>query len=129
MIKLLRIMLLLCAVGLLFTACGQDEESNADTAILYIEALNRGDVEDASNFVCEEREDEITEGLMSVGDENPNVIFDNLSCEARGEDARCSYTIRQDTANVQDTGRELLREVIFNFEDGKICGFEEPVGG
>jgi len=48
-----------------------------------------------------------------------------VSCAAQGGDVACSYTIVQQTGD--DTPQESDRNVIFEFENDLICGFEEEV--
>ena len=95
-------------------------------AVQYINALEEGDVHTATELVCPERSDTIMSGLMGVSpEERGSFSFENVSCAAQGSDMACSYTIVQQTGD--DTPQEFDRNVIFEFENDLICGFEEEV--
>lgn len=118
-------LLLLSGVLLLLAACAAN---NVDTAVEYLEALNARDLDRARALVCEEQEDDVTMGLTTVDD--PQVepfTFSNVSCAARGADVSCRFTIEQFTQSEQTTGVTQTRQVVFRFQDGKVCGFEEEV--
>lgn len=121
--KRLSILLLVCLTLFALASCG-DERSHAATAVEYIEALNRQELDRLSAYVCDERVDEVTAALMTVSDAEQGAFsFDNVSCEARGNDVLCRYTLRQD---VGAAGTREVREVTFAFNaDGEICGFAE----
>lgn len=116
---------MLFAALFLLVGCGTN---NADTAVRYLEALNQRDIEAARGLVCEVREDDVTMGLMSAGDlQQPSFSFSNVSCTARADDVLCRFTIEQFTEGAELTGIQRARQVVFDFEDGKVCGFEEQV--
>lgn len=97
-------------------------------AVQYLEALNERDLETARELVCEARQDDVTMGLTTVDDPTVEPFsFSNISCTARGGDVACRFVIEQETEAADNTGTEQMRDVIFRFEDGKICGFEEQV--
>lgn len=123
--KRLWIMLSLMAAVIL-TACGARADHVEDTRA-FLEALNQGDTDAARAYVCEERVDEIMTGLSSIGsDERESWAFNNVSCRAEGEDVRCSYEITQE---LDDGTQEVTSaDVVFNIEDGHVCGFEETIG-
>lgn len=101
---------------------------NVDTAVQYIDALNNRDIDAARELVCESYEDDVTMGLTTVDDPVVEPFsFSNVSCSARGSDAACRFTIAQQTESADVGGIEQNRSVIFKFEDGKVCGFDEQV--
>ena len=109
---------------LMLMACSSSDD--VATAVQYINALEEGDVATATSLVCPERADAIMSGLMDVSqEERGNFSFENVTCAARGGDVACGYTIAQQTA--EETLQEFDRNVVFQFEDGLIWGFEEEV--
>ena len=111
-------------LSLVLVACGGAD--NVTTAVDYLGALESGDLDGAALLVCPDRREEITSALMDVSDENrENFDFRNVSCAARGDEVDCQYNIIQDT-EAEET-QEFVRNVVFEFEDGLICGFEEEV--
>jgi hypothetical protein len=111
-------------------ACGA--QARVDTAAAYLRALNERDVEAAATYACEERAQEIADSLMAapVPDSSQATTFSfiNISCAAAGgDDVSCRYTIQQQLEDDLDTPEQYVREVVFHFEDGEICGFEEQV--
>lgn len=127
-ICLLWLLMGLAVLGVVSCAAG-----DPGTAVAYLDALNTRDLETARNLVCEERQDDVTMGLVSVDDVQVEPFeFTNVSCSAQGGDVLCRFTIRQATehdavSGVSGIDQSLAREVVFNFEDGRICGFEEQV--
>ena len=117
--------LLFVLIGLvLFVACSSS--GNVDTAVRYLNALEQGDVDTATQLVCPERADMIMSGLRDVSpEERGSFSFENVSCAARGSGVACRYTIVQQTT--EETPQEFERNVVFDFEDDLICGFEEEV--
>lgn len=121
------ILLLLLLGGLLLSGCGSN---NTDTAIEYLDALNQRDVETARSLVCSQYEDDVTMGLTSVDDPEAEAFaFSEISCAARGSDVSCRFAISQLTEGADTTGVEQTRQVVFDFENGRVCGFEEEVAG
>lgn len=120
------IVLALMLLGTTWGLLGCGGATNVTTAVDYIDALEDGDLESAAVLVCPERSDDILDSLMEVSEENrENFDFRNVSCAAQGSDVACRYNIVQDTT--VDNSQEFVRNVIFEFEDGLICGFEEEV--
>lgn len=120
----LLVFILLVSVGLMTAAC----QDNSVLALDYLAALNDGDLERAAELVCPERQDEIAEGLTSVtAEERENFNFQNVTCAQRGADVSCRYTIIQEGTELgqDDTPDTFERSVVFEFENGRICGFEE----
>ena len=108
----------------LLTACGGND--NVATAVEYINSLEAGDVDTATGLVCPDRADTITENLLARSqEERASYAFENVSCAARGEDVACRFTVIQETTD--NTPAEFDRNVVFEFDDGLICGFEEEV--
>ncbi len=118
----------LCLFGL--ASCAAEDPG---TAVAYLDALNTRDLETARDLVCEARQDDVTMGLVTVDDVQVEPFeFTNVSCSAQGGDVMCRFNIRQATehdavSGVSGIDQTFAREVIFNFEDGRICGFEEQV--
>lgn len=115
---------LLFILGLLLSAC----QDNSVLAIDYIAALNDGDLERAAELVCPERQDEIVEGLMGVTEEERETFnFQNVTCAQEGADVDCRFTIVQAGTAIgqNDTPNQFERNVVFEIENGRICGFEE----
>lgn len=116
---------LFLSLGLLLVGCSSD---SPETAVQYLEALNQRDLETARSLVCEARQDDVTMGLTTVDDpEAEQFEFNNVSCSSRGGDVMCRYYIKQFTEAAEATGVQVERQIVFEFEDGKICGFEEQV--
>ena len=115
-------LLLLLLVSLLLAGCAQD---NSELALNYLAALDDGDTVAASQYVCEERADAIASAIVTDMEE-ANFNFQNVTCSARGDDVSCRFNITQDTA-AEETAQQFLRQITFEVEDGKICGFEEEV--
>lgn len=108
------------------SACGG--EAHEEIAVQYLDALNSGDLDAAAAYACEERADDIVAALMDVSDpEQANVSFMNVSCRPEGEDVSCRFTITQETEAAETTGQQFNRQVVFQFEDDRICGFEEEI--
>lgn len=119
------ILLALLLGSLLLAGCGSN---NTDTAIDYLEALNQRDLDTARSLVCSQYEDDVAMGLMTVDDpEVEPFSFSDVSCAARGSDVSCRFTISQLTEAADTTGVEQTRQVVFEFENGRVCGFEEEV--
>lgn len=118
--------LLWIILSILIVGC---EGNQANTAVQYLEALNDRDLETARNLVCEARQDDVTMGLVSVDEqEEESFSFINISCSPRGDDVLCRYTVEQTTQSAEITGVQRPREIVFDFEGDKVCGFEEQVG-
>lgn len=117
--------LLLAFVALLWlVAC--NDGGNVATAVQYLNALEQGDVETATDLACPERADAIMSGLMDVSEaEQGSFSFENVSCAARGSGVACRYTIIQEIADA--VPQEFERSVVFDFENDQICGFEQQV--
>ena len=123
MSKRLFLIVLLTAVLGISTACN---DNRADTATQYMEALNTGNLEEAQELACPERADDIVAALMGVtSEERARFSFINLSCSPRGDEVSCRYTITQQTED--GTPVQSDRNVVFQFEDGQICDFEQEV--
>jgi hypothetical protein len=121
--KFFLVLLLIGLMSGVLIACGDtDAGEDVNTAVQYIEALNQRDIETANTLVCEERADEITDALMGVDDEEAEYSFENVACQAQEDDVSCRYTIIQPTDEEEE---QFDRNVIFEFEDGVICGFEQ----
>lgn len=117
--------ILLIMSALFLVGCGA---ADPDLAINYLSALNQRDLETASALVCEARQDDVTMGLTTVDD--PNVepfMFTNVSCSARGTDLMCRFTVEQETESQETIIVQQTRQVVFEVENGRICGFEEEV--
>jgi len=127
--RLKRLLILLGCLLLgtaVLSACGG--EAHEDIAVQYLDALNQADLDAAAAYVCPERADDIVTALMDVSDpEQANVSFMNVSCRPEGEDVSCRFTITQETEAAETTGQQFDRQVVFQFEDNRICGFEEQV--
>lgn len=119
------ILLLLISISVLSMGCASGDEVN--TAVAYLEALNTRDLETAQSLVCDARRDDVTMGLTTVDDPPQEFEFSSISCAAQGDGVMCRFVIQQYPQGEEDTGVQLNREVVFNFEDGRICGFEEQV--
>ncbi|MAU00178.1 MAG: hypothetical protein CL608_23810 [Anaerolineaceae bacterium] len=105
-------------------ACSSGD--NVATAVQYINALEEGDIDSATSLACPERSDEIMSGLVDVtAAERGDYSFETVSCAARGSGVACSFTIVQQLGD--ETPSEFDRSVIFEFDGGQICGFEEEV--
>lgn len=112
---------------LLATACGQN---NAATAVNYIEALNDQNIELATEMTCPEVSDVLVDSLMTVEEDDWETIeFQRVTCsQLSANEADCRFTIRQEDTDINnETVFMQDRNVVFNFEDGLICGFEEQV--
>lgn len=125
----LRMLFILLAM-LMLVACGNSEEDDeaVDNALNFLQAINAGDIERARELSCEDRHAELEQGLMSQDREAFN--FSNISCEGDADSVTCDYTIVQDEVGpeadpAQDT--QQFVSIIFDMEDGKVCGFEEEV--
>ena len=109
-------------------ACAED---NVATAVSYLGALNEGDLDQAASLACAERADEIVDSLMSVEpEEQASVEFQRVSCSQQASDeVACQFTIVQEETDINNEGTffEQERNVVFNIEDGRICGFHEQV--
>jgi hypothetical protein len=109
-------------------SCGED---NVSTAVSYLGALNEGDLDRAAALACAARADEIVDSLMSVEpEEQATVEFQRVSCSQRTSDeVACQFTIMQEGTDInnEDTFFEQERNVVFDIEDGRICGFHEEV--
>lgn len=118
-------LLLLVIVAIMLGGCS---ENRVNIAVEYLDAINSRDLATAQALVCPARQDDVSMGLMSVDEADAaSFAFVNVSCSARGGDVLCRYTIQQETQSAEVTGVQNPREVIFNFEGDKICGFEEQV--
>lgn len=121
-------MLLLAAFMLsltLLVACAD----HTVTATDYLDAINAGDVERAADLVCAEQADEIENGIFAVPEEDRETAeFQNVSCSQRsGDEVECRYTIVQNDTSLSTEGTpiEVTRNVVFDIENGRICGFSE----
>jgi hypothetical protein len=119
--------LILLATFILLTALAAcSSGDNVATAVQYINALEDGDIDTATNLVCPERADDVLSGLVDVTSaERGDYSFESVSCAARGSGVACSFIIVQQLDD--ETPSEFERSVIFEFDDGQICGFEEEV--
>lgn len=123
--KIILSTLLSSFLFLLLTACGNN---NSGTAVQYLNALNERDLEAARALVCEERQDDVTMGLTTVDDPAQEQFeFSNIACAPEGSNVSCRFVVEQVTGNAEPTGVQQPRQVVFEVEDGKICGFEEQV--
>jgi len=116
---------LLLGVSVLLAGCTGD---NAATAVQYLDALNQRDLETAQSLVCDARQDDVAMGLTTVDD--PTVepfAFKNVSCTSQGSGVLCRFVVDQRAEDQAFTDVENSREVVFHFEDGKVCGFDEEV--
>jgi hypothetical protein len=117
--------LIVVSLAFLLTGCGNDDVA---TAVNFLQALNQRDVTQAAEYVCPERQDEIVGGLLTVSDPAAETFnFQNVSCSAQGDGVLCRYTIDQLTEGADLRSEQYARQVVFAFEDGRICGFEEQV--
>lgn len=129
----LKIFLLLLFMSVTLFGLASCANGDPGTAVAYLDALNTRDLETARSLVCEDRQDDVTMGLVSVDDVQVEPFeFTNVSCSAQGGNVLCRFTIRQATehdavSGVSGIDQTFAREVVFNFEDGRICGFEEQV--
>lgn len=129
----LKIFLLLLFMSVALFGLASCANGDPGTAVAYLDALNTRDLETARSLVCEDRQDDVTMGLVSVDDVQVEPFeFTNVSCSAQGGNVLCRFTIRQATehdavSGVSGIDQTFAREVVFNFEDGRICGFEEQV--
>ncbi len=109
-------------------ACGGN---NVTTAVDYLNAINERDFDAAAALACEERADEIIDGLLSVSpEERQSIEFERVSCSQQaGDEVLCRFTIVQveTEINNEDTVFEEDRSVVFEMEDGRVCGFHEEV--
>lgn len=128
-----KIILFLLMMSLLLLGVASCAEGDPATAVAYLDALNERDLEAARELVCEARRDDATMGLMTVDDPQVEPFeFTNVSCSMQGGDVQCRFNIEQKTEDNDVTGAlgpdvTQTREVVFEFEDGRICGFEEQV--
>jgi hypothetical protein len=121
--RYLPITILLLLLSIFLAACGGSDTDRVAVAADYMEALNNQEFDAISNYVCDERADEINNALMTVTEEEEmSFSFENVQCSARGADVLCRYTLRQEQNGVEN--RSSL-DVTFSFEDGRICGFEQ----
>lgn len=121
----IAVLLLLPLAAFILGGCTLASD-NADIAVDYLTAVNDRNLTEAEDHICESRLDELKEGLLSATTAGrAQYTFENVSCGPRGDDVRCTYNIVQDI----DTSQEdrFSRDIIFEFEDGKICGFQEGV--
>lgn len=129
----LKIFLLLLFMSVALFGLSSCANGDPGTAVAYLDALNTRDLETARSLVCEDRQDDVTMGLVSVDDVQVEPFeFTNVSCSAQGGNVLCRFTIRQATehdavSGVSGIDQTFAREVVFNFENGRICGFEEQV--
>lgn len=122
--RLLTFALLLLLAAL--TAACDTGSNNVATATRYLDTLNDGDADAAGDLVCEERADDITAAIMTVSEsELATISYENVTCQPRGDDVLCRYTIQQEQED--GTFVETSHNVIFSFENDLICGFEEQV--
>ncbi len=120
--KLILLIIFILLTGL--AACSSGD--NVATAVQYIEALEEGDIDTATSLACPERADDVMSGLVDVtAAERGDYTFERVSCAARGSGVACSFTITQQLDD--ETPSQFDRSVIFEFEGGQICGFEEEV--
>jgi hypothetical protein len=117
-----RFVILALLAMLTLSGCGA-KQSDVDNTTAFLNALNTGDVETARQFVCEDDMDGIIQGLSTnSANDNASWAFQNVSCSAYGGDVKCSYSVTQKMDD--GTTQQLGNSVVFDFEDGKICGFE-----
>ncbi|MBK8905210.1 MAG: hypothetical protein IPM53_28770 [Anaerolineaceae bacterium] len=125
--------LLLLFMSLLLFGVASCANGDPGTAVAYLDALNNRDLETAQKLVCEARQNDVTMGLVSVAGAPVEAYeFTNVSCSSRAGDVLCRFTIEQktvrdDIGGVAGIDVTRSRQVIFEFEDGLICGFEEQV--
>lgn len=111
---------------LVLTACATGQQQIEDT-VNFLNALNQGEVEEAREFLCEEQADEMIEGLASVSDEERQQWeFQNINCQSYSGNVLCQYQIVQELED--GTLEQLDHEVVFEIEDGQLCGFAETLG-
>lgn len=123
--KRLLTLALLLVLAALQAACSSGP-NKVEMAVRYLDLLNDGDAQAAADLVCEERADDLAAAVMSVTEsERATFTFQNVSCQPRGGDVLCRYTIEQEQED--DTPIETSHNVIFSFENERICGFEEQV--
>ena len=121
----ISVWLILLCTCLLLLSCNKNDP---ETAVQYLEALNQRDLKRAEALVCKARQDDVAMGLTTVDDPDAQSFdFSNISCASRGSGVMCRFVIKQYTADAQLTGMEQERQVVFEFKNGKICGFEEQV--
>lgn len=129
----MRKFLFLLFVSLFLLGAASCANGDPGTAVAYLNALNERDLETALDLVCEARQDDVTMGLVSV--QGPPVEayeFTNISCASRAGNVLCRFTIEQklprdDVEGIAGIAVPQSREVLFEMEDGQICGFEEQV--
>ena len=125
-----RITMLLSVMAILMFAVSSCNSDNVATAVDYLAALNEGDTDRAAELACAEQADEIASSLMTVSaEEQAAVEFQRVSCSQRSVDeVACRFTIVQEGTDLNnDTTVEQDRSVVFDIEDGRICGFTEEV--
>lgn len=120
---------ILLSLMLLLTAC--TSQNDVSTAVNFLDAMNSDNVEEALDYVCPERADEIVSGLFDTSAlETASYDVQNVSCQARGDAVQCRYTIVQETLPEEPAENRPIqseRAVQFEIVDGKVCGFEEQV--
>src|SRR5688572_26046857 len=98
--------LLVCAVFMI--GCGSANGTGAiDNAVGYLNAINDGDIDGARQYLCESRMDELVEGLEDTSDaERQDFSFQNIQCQAQGDNVTCSYSIVQDRTDEDEAPQD-----------------------
>jgi hypothetical protein len=100
---------LLMLVPLMLGACGASGKDNSE---IFLKALDDRDKDAAKDAVCGDAHDEI-DVLFELIDDSDETELKNLECEEDGDEVTCTYDVDDEDF-----------EVIFEIEDGKVCGGE-----
>jgi uncharacterized lipoprotein NlpE involved in copper resistance len=125
--RLTRQIGLALAVALVLVGCAASA-GTVDNVVNYLDAINRDDLAAAEQYVCPAKIPELAQGLEDVPRTGENShTFENIQCEAQGTDVACTYTLVQ---QMQDgTTQQSDWQVVYQIQQGKICGFAHATDG
>jgi hypothetical protein len=118
---------LILVVALVLVGCAASA-GTVDDVVNYLDAINRDDLAAAEQYVCPAKIPELAQGLEDVPRSGENShTFENIQCEAQGTDVACTYTLVQ---QMQDgTTQQSDWQVVYQIQQGKICGFAHATDG
>jgi PBP1b-binding outer membrane lipoprotein LpoB len=118
---------LILVVALVLVGCAASA-GTVDNVVNYLDAINRDDLAAAEQYVCPAKIPELAQGLEDVPRTGENShTFENIQCEAQGTDVACTYTLVQ---QMQDgTTQQSDWQVVYQIQQGKICGFAHATDG
>src|SRR5436190_1964133 len=88
------VILMLLVLPLVLAACGGGPAGEAKS---FLEAVNKGDKDEAEKHVCDKNKDTLT--AMASGDSEEDDV--SIDCEKDGDDVKCTMEGKDDNGDKQ----------------------------